>query len=271
MTAQGGMTETLRGKRFALIGFDDRETAQIRAAAANVGAYTCAITLEPALPGLTSLAPFDVCVLNVSRNADTEVKGPADVMAMTRRPMILIGGPGELTPYARALASSRHEFIVRPWIEEELLLRAFRLLRNEEEEGERRLARPAAGEEPTVVVADDDRTTVMLISSMLRANRMQCEVATSGAQALALARKLKPSALLLDISMPEMDGFEVLATLKNDPATRSIPILMLTASQGEQEIVRGFSLGADDYVTKPFQPQEMMARLTRLIPQRRAP
>ncbi len=265
MAARDSVAETLRGKRFALVGFDDSEAARMRAASASAGAYAYVITPQPALPGLNSLAPFDVCLLNISRQ---EGQGPADLMAMTRRPAILIGNRDEMEQYA--LASLRHEFMIRPWVEEELLLRAFRLLRNAEEESERRVERPSAAEEPTVIVADDDKTTVMLLSSMLRANRMRCVVAPTGAEALALAKKLKPDALLLDVSMPEMDGFEVLAALKNDPATRSIPVVMLTASHGEKEIVRGFSLGADDYITKPFQPQEMVARLRRLIPQWRA-
>lgn len=265
MAARDSVAETLRGKRFALVGFDDSEVARMRAAAASAGAYAYVITPQPALPGLNSLAPFDVCLLNISRQEGPEAKAPADLMAMTHRPAILIGNRDEMGQYA--LVSLRHEFMIRPWVEEELLLRAFRLLRNAEEDSERRVERPSAAEEPTVIVADDDKTTVMLLSSMLRANGMRCVVAPSGAEALALAKKLKPDALLLDVSMPGMDGFEVLAALKNDPATRSIPVVMLTASHGEKEIVRGFSLGADDYITKPFQPQEMVARLRRLIPQ----
>jgi DNA-binding response OmpR family regulator len=65
--------------------------------------------------------------------------------------------------------------------------------------------------------------------------------------------------------MPYIDGFEVLSTLRNDPETAEVPIVMLTSVQQESDIVRGFGLGADDYVVKPFNPMELLARIRRLV------
>jgi len=67
------------------------------------------------------------------------------------------------------------------------------------------------------------------------------------------------------VNMPYIDGFEVLSTLRNDPETAHIPIMMLTSVQQESDIVRGFGLGADDYVVKPFNPMELLARIKRLL------
>ena len=94
---------------------------------------------------------------------------------------------------------------------------------------------------------------------------MTCHVAANGKQALESARALKPSAIILDVNMPYIDGFEVLSTLRNDPETADVPIVMLTSVQQESDIVRGFGLGADDYVVKPFNPMELLARIRRLV------
>jgi DNA-binding response OmpR family regulator len=94
---------------------------------------------------------------------------------------------------------------------------------------------------------------------------MTCHIAANGKQALESARALKPSAIILDVNMPYIDGFEVLSTLRNDPETADIPIVMLTSVQQESDIVRGFGLGADDYIVKPFNPMELLARIRRLV------
>ncbi len=82
-----------------------------------------------------------------------------------------------------------------------------------------------------------------------------------GASGLKLARKERPSLIILDLMLPEMDGKDVCRVLKVDPNTRSIPILMLTAKAEEMDRVIGFELGADDYVTKPFSPRELVLRV----------
>lgn len=256
------LVETFKGKRFALLGFDAAEAQRIKALGDSVNLRVHAVVQDAGYPGLNSLAPFDGCVVNLSAG---KIDGaPGDVLAISRRPAIIIGDRVEIMRHALALGAPKNDFIIRPWEDEEFLLRAFRVLRVAEVEGETP-GRGPTREQPTIVVADDDRTTVMLVQSMLRTWKMNCVVAENGRDALSLTRKLKPDALLLDISMPEMDGFEVLAALRSDPTTREIPVVMLTASQGEAEIVRGFTLGADDYITKPFHPHEMLARLRRLV------
>ena len=79
----------------------------------------------------------------------------------------------------------------------------------------------AARTEPTIIVADDDRTTIMMVQSILRTWKINCRVAHNGKEAMELTKEIRPDALLLDVGMPDMDGFQVLAALRADPATRS--------------------------------------------------
>ena len=80
-----------------------------------------------------------------------------------------------------------------------------------------------------------------------------------------MARTFSPHVAILDINMPRMDGFEVLSAIKGDAFTRDVRVVMLSARQRETDVVRGFALGADDYVTKPFSPMELVARVKRAL------
>ncbi|HMC21832.1 MAG TPA: response regulator [Thermoanaerobaculia bacterium] len=150
------------------------------------------------------------------------------------------------------------DFLIAPPLRiDEVLLRAFRLLIGSRRGG--------SGATPSVLAVDDDATTTAIVRAVLTRSGMTCHVAANGKQALESARALKPSAIILDVNMPYIDGFEVLSTLRNDPETADVPIVMLTSVQQESDIVRGFGLGADDYVVKPFNPMELLARIRRLV------
>ena len=262
---------TLKAKRFALIGFQPEESNALRSAIDSANAFMHTVTPDPGRPALNSMAPFDASVINLSSPAANVEGGPVSLLPISRKPTIIIGDRDDILCHAFLLASSRHQFIVRPWTREDFYLRAFLVLRV----GEGTLVeQPTRGTmvrtEPTIIIADDDRTTVMMVQSILRSWKINCVVAENGKDAIALTRKLKPDALLLDVSMPDMDGFQVLGVLRGDPTTRAIPIMMLTAAQSESEIVRGFDLGVDDYLTKPFRAHELLARLKRLVRNRTA-
>lgn len=116
-----------------------------------------------------------------------------------------------------------------------------------------------------ILIAEDQADNRQLIQDVLQAVGYDLEFARDGLQALQLARAVWPDLLILDINMPEMDGFEVCARLKRDATTTEIPILMLTALADIDDRVKGLGLGADDYLTKPFSPRELIARVnTRL-------
>lgn len=100
-----------------------------------------------------------------------------------------------------------------------------------------------------------------VIEYNLRREGYEVSVAEDGKTGLALVRKVGPELVLLDLMLPEVDGLTLCRELKNDPLTQSIPIIMVTAKAEESDIVLGLGLGADDYVTKPFSPKELIARV----------
>jgi two-component system sensor histidine kinase/response regulator len=112
-----------------------------------------------------------------------------------------------------------------------------------------------------VLVVDDVVQNLQVVGTMLRNEGYDVMPAGSGAQALDRVRVRLPDLILLDLMMPEMDGLEVCRRLKADPATQQIPIIFLTASNEMEHLVRGFEAGAVDYVTKPFNGSELLARV----------
>ena len=236
MMARDNLVETLKGKRFGLVGFDPEETQALRSAIDFASAKMHSIAEDPRHPSLTTLTPFDACVMNLSSEVAKAAGGAVDLLALSRKPTVIIGERDEVLGHAFSLASATHEFIIRPWTREDFYLRAFmvlaqRLLRRSSTSP---LASAGARTEPTIIVADDDRTTIMMVQSILRTWKINCRVAHNGKEALELTKEIRPDALLLDVGMPDMDGFQVLAALRADPATRKTPIVMLTAAQSER-------------------------------------
>ena len=117
----------------------------------------------------------------------------------------------------------------------------------------------------TVLVVDDERDLVDLISYNLQRNGYTVIPVQNGAEALETAQRDKPDLVLLDLMLPGMDGTEVARRLKADPATSGIPIVMLTAKGEETDVVVGLTLGADDYVTKPFSMKILLARINNVL------
>ena len=112
-----------------------------------------------------------------------------------------------------------------------------------------------------VLIVDDSLAAVKLLVTLFKQDALKVRVATSGALALASARREPPELILLDIGMPDMDGYEVCARLKADPQLQRIPVIFLTGRDGLIDKVKAFNLGAVDYVTKPFHLQEVEARV----------
>lgn len=120
-------------------------------------------------------------------------------------------------------------------------------------------------------MVDDAPSNLHILNSMLSQEAYEISAATSASQALSIARDLLPDLILLDIVMPDSDGFEVCRKLKASSETRDIPVIFITAIKtGSDDIVRGFRLGAADYVTKPFNPPELLARVRTHLALKRA-
>jgi len=118
---------------------------------------------------------------------------------------------------------------------------------------------------PTILVVDDEPDAVDLIEFNLKNAGFQVKSAGNGVEALSKARAISPSLIVLDVMLPELDGFEVCKLLRRDPNTAAIPIIMLTAKAAEIDRVLGLELGADDYLTKPFSPRELVLRVKKLL------
>lgn len=119
----------------------------------------------------------------------------------------------------------------------------------------------------TILVCDDDELLVDLLEYRLSARGFRVLIARDGGQAVAMAQEHAPDAIVLDAMMPVMDGHQVLRRLRSHEATASVPVVMLTARKQERDIVGALELGASDYLVKPFIPEELMTRLTRLMAQ----
>ena len=111
----------------------------------------------------------------------------------------------------------------------------------------------------TVLIADDDEALAGAIAATLDLEGLHTVVTHDGEKALALARALQPDLILLDVMMPGRSGIEVCATLKTDPTTASVPVIFITAKSDETDRMVGIAAGADDYLTKPFSPTELIA------------
>ncbi len=116
-----------------------------------------------------------------------------------------------------------------------------------------------------VLVVDDEEDILELLKFNLSREGYQVPCAASGEQAFRLVRSESPDLIVLDLMLPGIDGLEVTRCLKNDPDTKNIPIVMLTAKGEEADIVTGLELGADDYITKPFSPRIVLARVRAVL------
>jgi DNA-binding response OmpR family regulator len=117
----------------------------------------------------------------------------------------------------------------------------------------------------TVLVADDDPDIRELVSFKLEQAGFRVHAVGDGLAALAAARALSPSLLLLDVMMPGLNGYEVCRRLRADGETATIPVIMLTAKAQDADVETGFAMGVDDYIVKPFSPRELLTRVNNVL------
>ena len=117
----------------------------------------------------------------------------------------------------------------------------------------------------TIMVVDDSPDLVEIVRLTLEGKGFNVRCAYSGKELLAALEKEKPDLILLDVMMPGMDGFEVLIRLKWNPATASIPVILLTAKVHHEDVLRGYKLGTDHYLKKPFDNTQLVTSVNRLL------
>ncbi len=116
-----------------------------------------------------------------------------------------------------------------------------------------------------ILVVDDVQSNVLLLKALLGREGFGIVYAMNGTEALEKVKSEHPDLILLDVMMPDMDGFEVAGRLKVEPEQAEIPIIFLTAKSMKEDTIEGFSAGADDYITKPFSMEELLARVTAVL------
>jgi two-component system alkaline phosphatase synthesis response regulator PhoP/two-component system response regulator VicR len=116
-----------------------------------------------------------------------------------------------------------------------------------------------------ILAVDDEKHIVRLVQITLEKEGYELITASNGREALEKVAAEKPDLVVMDVMMPEMDGLEALSKMKNDPATASIPVIMLTAKAQDSDVFRGWQSGADLYLTKPFNPSELVTFVKRIF------
>lgn len=248
----------LADRRVALVGFAPAEADRMAEALALAHARAEPVAWREGFSG--SLRGYDLVVLAAHGDPGWAPWLSPAVLAECEAAVLLVGDSETLLRAASALAD--HSILLAPWTPESLLLRSFLALQSAPVD---RAARHPARGSREVVLADDDPTILVLLDATLRNYGCRCHLARDGVEAIELTRRVRPVALILDINMPGRDGYEVLSTLRSDRRTRGVPIVLLTARHQETDIIRAFDLGASEYIVKPFNPLELVARLRRLV------
>jgi two-component system phosphate regulon response regulator PhoB len=126
-------------------------------------------------------------------------------------------------------------------------------------------AAPTTQPSPRILVVEDEPDIAALIAYHLTREGFRVETAPTGTDAIAAVGRVVPDLLILDLMLPGMSGDEVLKELRNEPPTESLPVLILTAKKQQEDRIRGLEMGADDYLTKPFSPRELVLRVQAIL------
>ena len=127
---------------------------------------------------------------------------------------------------------------------------------------------PSGKKRARIVIADDDPIVLKFLEALLTDAGFDVTTAADGEKALQKAREILPDLLIMDLVMPYHDGFEITRALRSSPATRQIPIIVLSMKDREADVLRCFELGADDYIRKPFNALELLARARKILGRR---
>jgi CheY-like chemotaxis protein len=269
------ISKLLTGKSIALVGCAEDDADRLCGALARAGAKP---RLFPAEAPNEAIEEASVVVVHVRpETLGTHWLHPI-TLAQLRRPLVLIGMRGQILDLDGKVPPRACEFLIDGWQPEEALMRiGYALARTVPAPVPAPAAAPAATWQPAagsnlpreinrdaeVLIADDDMTVRMVVRSAIQGAGIKCRMACNGTEALQMVRDCHPPALVLDVNMPGMDGYEVLAAIRGEGLP--VRVILLTARQQEADITRGFNLGADDYIVKPFNPAELLARLKRFL------
>lgn len=256
-------SSVLHSKNGALVAFSADESVRLETILKSLGAIPRTFASLEALAA--SPSPFDFVIYHVvSRDLET-----GNLAWLTPHPcklMLLVGDPRTLIRFKDYPRSLKYDFLMRPWRSDELTFRLSLGLSLACGESQDSRQPDQERHKPRVTIVDDDATTCTMLATIFARYGMDFDIASDGAEALKIAKACKPHVVLLDLLLPEIDGFEVLSSLKSHSETAKIRVVVLSGRTDGNEMVRAFRLGADDYMTKPYSPIELVARVRRLIP-----
>lgn len=185
-------------------------------------------------------------------------------------PVIIVSAEMQRDYVMRAIQAGVNDFLFKPFKPDELARKVRKALTNSYskpsnlDNSVEALASKPENKRPTVLVVDDTPFNLRMVAGLLQ-DQYQIKVSANGLKAISVCQAAAPDLVLLDVMMPEIDGFEVCRRLKNDPRTAHVPIIFLTAIGEADKIAQGFNLGAVDYVTKPIDPVILKARVAAAI------
>ena len=226
--------------------------------------------LGEALPTGARLARWEGAefILLLEGASDAEAREAGAALLAGVRDRIWVGGvAGERLTASAGIASGNAGGFLDGLLE----TARYRLFRARAAGGDRLEGEMSAGPIATirVVVAEDDPGTGALLRARLEREGFALTIHEDGARAHEAILADRPDLVLLDVRMPGMDGFDILASLRSNPDRMDVPVIMITSLGRESDLVRGFELGADDYMVKPFSPTELLARIHRLLGRKR--
>ena len=255
------IVHALSGKRVALVGLPASDAQRMCVALERTNAVPVFFeATEP--PNSPAVLECHLAVVHVRPEMGrTPWLEPGTAYLM---PLVFVGNRDHLLSLEQGVQSLASEFLMDSWQPEEALVRLSLALSQQRVGATQKApAGTAATERTRVAIADDDPTVLALVRTALANFGMECYTAVDGPSALDTIRRVRPHAAVLDVNMPGMDGYEVLSAVRAEEIP--VRVLLLTARQQESDVIRGFTLGADDYVVKPFSPMELVARMKRLL------
>jgi two-component system cell cycle response regulator DivK len=255
------LINSLNGMRIGLANFSEEQANRIRSVAlrANVD-----VVIEPIKsPMLENGSGFNACIINECGGSSQTARQGLELSV----PSIVIHSRASL-PALSKLPSRACDFVIAPWDAEEILIRVSRLIGKGAPHHAGADSSDLRKRRIRILIADDDPDIVAMVSETLQQLDMECDVARSGKQTLEAVQRRLPDAIVLDVNMIDLDGFEVLTRLRRNLTTKQIPVLLLTARGLKSDIAQGFELGANDYVVKPFQPLDLAKRVDKMVTDR---
>ncbi len=256
--------QSLSGKRVAVVELSGAERERLCVALERTSAIPVFLAGSD-VPGGKAVDSCELVVVDV-RPPDRSSAWLAGLETLaSRKPLVFVGRRDDLLDLSPPVQRLAAEFLMDAWEPDEALVRLSLALSQPIRNSRPESARIEIATRPKILIADDDPTVLALLKAALENFGMECSTATDGQAALDTLRQQPIHAAVLDLNMPVMDGYQVLTALRAHKL--AVRVMILTARQQENDVIRGFSLGADDYVVKPFSPLEIVARLKRLLRQ----